>query len=227
MPKTFEKDMFVNLDCHPFDDVNKCCKCGHERTTLSWPVVDSFDEPLIAEQLMDRTLFMYTCEECGTPNIIVYNCIYHDSLFNKVIMLCAFNEDMETCVEVVNETCERTGADGRVVESVDDLCEKARIFSCQLDDRAVELVKCTWLKKAGEDIVDLSLSEVVFVDVIESGDLQFTVFTPDGDMGLYVRRSIYEAFAQEVEMMEIEVPPSRLVDHKWASRILSSGGSWD
>ena len=227
MPETFEKEMFVNLECHPFDDVNKCCNCGHERSDLSWPVVDSFDEPLIAEQVMDRTLFMYTCEKCGTPNLVAYNCIYHDALFNKVIMLCAYPEDMDLCVEIVDEVCERTSSDGRVVETVDALCEKARIFSCELDDRAVELVKCSWLKKAGEDIEDLAFAEVFFLDELDNGDLHFAVFAPEGDMGLFVRRSIYEAFALEVQMMEIEAPASHMVDHKWASHVLASSGSWD
>ena len=62
--------------------------------------------------------------------------------------------------------------------------------------------------------------------MIETGDLQFVVYVPDGEMSLFVRRSIYEAFAEEVAMMGFEVPETRVVDHKWASHILAGNGSW-
>lgn len=94
--------------------------------------VDTETDPDLKESIFDRSLFKYTCAECGEEILVAYNCTYFDKDRNFMVALLPDKDE---------STIEAAGYNLRIVRSINEFVEKIALMEDGIDDRVVELYK--------------------------------------------------------------------------------------
>ena len=55
-----------------------CPRCGEAVETRMWPGINAEVNPNLREQVLQETLFNWTCPACGYVAQMAYPCLYHD-----------------------------------------------------------------------------------------------------------------------------------------------------
>ena len=122
-----------------------CPSCHHEGNFEVWDSINTVLDPEMKEKVLNQSIFLYTCPNCGETFRLNYPTLYHQ--MEDLIMIYLVSES------VVAETYdlfygEHTMADfrtkkylNRIVTSANQLVEKIQIFDADKDDRIMELVK--------------------------------------------------------------------------------------
>lgn len=119
-----------------------CPRCGEAVETRMWPGVNAEVNPNLREQVLQETLFNWTCPACGYVAQMAYPCLYHDKGRKFMIYLIPNGGKTELDAVDVDHAFPQIGyVQKRVVSSLAALKEKILVFEAGLDDRAVELVK--------------------------------------------------------------------------------------
>lgn len=207
-----------------------CPECGSTQKIVGWPVFTKRDAPIAAARLMKGDLFEYTCLECGYFDVLTYTSVYLDEDADAAIVFGRnFKNELFASDELFRLIQSDHAFDVRTVRwvtHVDDMSEKARIFDCGLDDRAMEVAKLMvirWL--SGKDELH-DLSKAYFSRVLDNGDLLFKVLaisdTANEEIEFY--RDKYDGIENDVR----EVDPydaSMVVDRSWAERYLAEAAA--
>ena len=170
--------------------------------------------------VLDRTLFVWECPECGTPLVVDAPFLYHDMRRRFLIRYCPQDADEAEFSDAVERAgiFEGSGYTLRAVESYEELIEKIVIFEHDLDDRVVELCKLALLEELREEqpqmkirrvLIDAKGEEVVAAFIDEDGDV-FALPLPDD---LYNR--LYDVCGDVCE--EMTGGGFERVDEKWAA----------
>ena len=118
-----------------------CPRCGEAVETRMWPGVNAEVNPNLREQVLQETLFNWTCPACGYVAQMAYPCLYHDKGRKFMIYLIPNGGKTELDAVDVDHAFPQIGyVQKRVVSSLAALKEKILVFEAGLDDRAVELV---------------------------------------------------------------------------------------
>lgn len=180
-----------------------CQKCGANGTVTIWHEIG--DDK--AQEVMDMSLFCWTCPACGH----VYKFIYPSTYMNKdkaFVVRYQGNDkefDQEICLE---------GYILRDCNSQEELAEKVRILEADLDDRAVELMKLLIFAKI--HVEDETMEQIQFFQVAEDGDFEFTIWTGEGPDGIHISEQVYENVRELAgELPELE-PGYHVIDLEWA-----------
>ena len=119
-----------------------CPRCGEAVETRMWPGINAEVNPNLREQVLQETLFNWTCPACGYVAQMAYPCLYHDKGRKLMVYLVPNGGKEELDAVDVDRAFPQIGyVQKRVVSSLAELKEKILIFEAGLDDRAVELVK--------------------------------------------------------------------------------------
>ena len=119
-----------------------CPRCGETVETRMWPGINAEVNPNLREQVLQETLFNWTCPACGYVAQMAYPCLYHDKGRKLMVYLVPNGGKEELDAVDVDRAFPQIGyVQKRVVSSLAELKEKILIFEAGLDDRAVELVK--------------------------------------------------------------------------------------
>ncbi len=110
-----------------------CPACFEDNSFKICSHIDISENPELKDQIFDRSLFKFSCPQCGEEILVSYDCIYTDSDKNFMVALVSNQEEATTLV-----------ADGytlRVVRSINELVEKIALMEDGIDDRVIELYK--------------------------------------------------------------------------------------
>lgn len=125
-----------------------CPQCGLSTRHESYSSVNVTRAPEIRTQVLDRSLFRFTCPGCGISANVVDALLYHD--MDRKLMIQLVPEGSEFSPEAIDEPQRRLGPEiwelirsitTRVVRNQNDLVDKILIFEAGLDDRLVECFK--------------------------------------------------------------------------------------
>lgn len=130
-----------------------CQKCGHERVVDIYKSINSETDPELKAAVMDGSAFLWECPDCGTSNLLAYECLYHDPKDKYMVWMLPFGEPEGPEKDaIMNQTRSMGDYRLRVVSNAGDLMEKVIIFDAGLDDRCMELVKYV----AGNEMPDVT-----------------------------------------------------------------------
>lgn len=109
-----------------------CPACFEEGDFRICSFVDAKENSELKENIFDRSLFRYTCPECGEEILVSYPCTY-------------FDEDKSFTVALLPEkdstTAQARGCTLRIVRSINEFVEKIALMEDGIDDRIIELYK--------------------------------------------------------------------------------------
>ena len=122
-----------------------CPSCHHEGDFEVWDSINTVLDPEMKEKVLNQSIFLYTCPNCGETFRLNYPTLYHQMEDLIMIYLVSESEMAETYDLFYGE---HTMADfrtekylNRIVTSANQLVEKIQIFDAGKDDRIMELVK--------------------------------------------------------------------------------------
>lgn len=201
-----------------------CPKCGKVSDFIIWDSLNAEIDPDAQRQLIDGTIFHFTCPECGYKSNVNYGMLYHD-MANRVMVHYVPEDAIDATIKTIYEVEEkmneidkklRDGYRTRIVTSQNSLREKALIFKCGLDDRIIELGKLFLIAHAGQQHPDTEFSAVFFNE--NEGNYYFE-FIGEQYMQAELPRSFYNKIAEELSD-RFPKENTFIVDLSWAKSVL-------
>ena len=120
-----------------------CSSCGRPDEIEFRNSVDVSASPELKEKVKSGELFVWTCPECGSANLLNLPFLYHDPAERLMLLLTSAPVRSEELPE---------GYTGRIVRSVGELIEKINIFDSGLDDVVIEMCKYVTRHELGKDV---------------------------------------------------------------------------
>ena len=201
-----------------------CPKCGNVSDFIVWGSLNADIDPDAQAQLIDGSIFHFTCPECGCKTNVNYGMLYHD-MSNRAMVYYVQEESIDKTIAMIEdvngkmdafEQMLRAGYRTRIVTSQNSLREKALIFKCGLDDRVIELGKLFLIAHAGQQHPDAEFSAVFFNE--SEGNYYFE-FIGEQYMQAEFPRSFYDKIAEELSDRFPE-ENAFIVDLAWAKSVL-------
>ncbi len=159
--------------------------------------INAADDPELKQKVMDGSLFVWECPDCGQMNLVKYECLYHDPEKKLMVWLLPSGELPETEMTAIQN---HTNAMGdytlRRVSDVTGLMEKVLLVEEGLDDRVMEMCKYVTKmelasKSGDQDVTPLMNMPMHFLRN-EDGALVLT-YPQDGRMtGCHIGMNVYE-----------------------------------
>lgn len=119
-----------------------CQKCSHEHVVDIYKSINADLDPDLKAAVMDGSAFLWECPDCGTSNLIAYECLYHDPKDKYMVWMLPFGEPEGPEKDAIMNQARAMGDYRlRIVSNAGDLMEKVIIYDAGLDDRCIELVK--------------------------------------------------------------------------------------
>ena len=122
-----------------------CPSCHHEGEFELWDSINTVLDPEMKEKVLNQSIFLYACPNCGETFRLNYPTLYHQMEDLIMIYLVSESEVEKTYEMFYGENAlfdfrtEKYLA--RIVTSPNQLVEKIQIFDAGKDDRIMELVK--------------------------------------------------------------------------------------
>ena len=122
-----------------------CPSCHHEGEFELWDSINTVLDPEMKEKVLNQSIFLYACPNCGETFRLNYPTLYHQMEDLIMIYLVSESEVEKTYEMFYGENALfdfRTKKYlARIVTSPNQLVEKIQIFDAGKDDRIMELVK--------------------------------------------------------------------------------------
>ena len=143
-----------------------CPSCHHEGDFKVWDSINTVLDPEMKEKVLNQSIFLYTCPNCGETFRLNYPTLYHQ--MEDLIMIYLVPEsEVEKTYEMfygenalANFRAEKYL--NRIVTSANQLIEKIQIFDAGRDDRIIELVKLLATDSILKNDPDIEFDELRF-----------------------------------------------------------------
>ncbi len=130
-----------------------CQKCGKQHKVDIYKSINTATDPDLKAAVLDGNLFLWECPDCGTGNLVAYDCLYHDPDEKFMVWMLPFGEPEGPEKDAIMRQARAMGDYRlRIVSNAGDLMEKVMIFDAGLNDRCIELVKYV----AGREMPDVT-----------------------------------------------------------------------
>lgn len=185
----------------------KCPKCERAFDFRVWNTMNATLNPEVEEHILDGTLTLATCPYCGNEFHVIYETLYHDMDRKFMVEFRApdhWNQvDEAIDIPELDETLHQYRFLRRVA-SWNELQEKVLIFTSDLDDVVIEVIKAAMLtKEFGMDEPQDGL--LWFSGLLDGDATQKLVFeimweTEDGDeeKAVHCPMSLYQQIASAI-----------------------------
>ena len=210
--------------------VNKavvCPMCGELGKAEIFTSVNVSKHKKYREQVLDGTLFAWTCPSCGYQARLTYPILYNDMKNRFMVYLIPKIDRFQLCDKELEEKYSNIrNINKRVVSDFNSFKEKIFIFESRLDDMAVELTKVAISQTVSKKLGDVEVHEgYLSMYDRESNTMGFTYFTGD-DRTPYVQTARLEIYGKSKDIVErFAIKDKRLkgfikIDSEWAENIL-------
>ena len=186
--------------------VFSCSRCGSGYEVPVYQLVDAVSDPGLKQRVLDGSLFVRECPQCGCRELVKTPLVYRDAH----LLLCLSERGLEI---------EGLGAEhSRRVRDVGSFIEKVKIFDAGLDDVPMEFCKFVTRQELGKD-VELKFLRLDGAD----NDIIFT-YPENGEMQmLAVGFNVYEdccAIVGRNPVITDSVTGMALIDREWVEQFL-------
>ena len=119
-----------------------CSHCGAGATVSVHDSINVAEHPELKAQVLDGSLFMWECPQCGARSLLRTQTLYHDPEEKLIVWLTSGSEDLEERVRAAyGGIPEMKDYTLRFVDDAGSLIEKVKIFDAGLDDVVMEMAK--------------------------------------------------------------------------------------
>lgn len=143
----------------------KCPGCGHEINMEIHEFVDVETDPEYKERIMNGSLFLVRCPECGEETLAEYPVMYMDPSKKLTVYMAPGHDDslltQLNSLEMPEAEVD-TEAVLRVVESGEELLEKILIFDGGRDDRILELYKAIIVENIRDEWPQIRREDILY-----------------------------------------------------------------
>ena len=227
-------------------DAVVCPSCGHPETVYTWDLLEASANPEQAERLASGALFVHVCSKCSAAIPLDYPLFYVDRVRKVSAYYPAGTGELDAISTAFRQaTIKFRGIDlgglrrgqyaMRVVPERHQLVEKVAIWHAGLDDRLLEVLKCSLLDELNGRDGGLKFEDAQFIGTVDDGDkLEFMLFEPasptDGETGdapeargIAVPMLAYRRLENSVDIgANIDLDHSPIVDRAWGRRVLDA-----
>ncbi len=203
-----------------------CPKCGNKHDFTFYDSVNTELDPDLKRDVRTGELFRFECPYCGTVADVVYQCLYHQ-VENRAMIFFIPNGETEEAERLFKDSKNRSvgmpGLDAyykkRIVTTMNDFKEKLKLLDEDLDDRAVEIMKCLLrIMMAGEE-PEHEIQNMYF-DKTKDGKRFFYCLLKDEDpIGLQYDRALYEQVIKDFQPI-FDADDSVIIDQQWAAKCI-------
>lgn len=193
-----------------------CPQCGEKSEAEIWISVNNAESPDAAQFLIDGFLFKHECPSCGNVIALNHDCLFNDVAHEVMILHVADAAKADDALAALDSRKPR-GYRIRLVQTLEELREKAAIFRDGLDDRAVEVAKqavFNRLVSTGQVARD---ARALYGAVDEDGGIIIEFVTEQGTTETTVPADVYQGIADSFT----DAQPSA-VDRIWAVNVLDN-----
>lgn len=214
-----------------------CPSCGTVGEFVIWKSLNNELNPAEAQELIDGSLFVYRCPQCGTETTTFYPCLYHDMREHAMVQLVQEEHvaDAQKMIdnlksnELIGKMSQEANYRHRIVTTTNDLREKARVFRDGLDDRVIEATKVLVKSQKTVDGQDLGNIIMFYVDKAPDHSIEFAAYRSNGDSwkglgNLLVPHEFYEASEKLVAEYEPFLGKAYVIDQAWALALFAAVG---
>ena len=93
-----------------------CSGCGASHQTDVYPLINVSASPELKAKVLDGSLFVWECPDCGRMNLARYTTLYHDPEQRLLILLSDWKpENEQALVKAFSEAGETDGYTARLV----------------------------------------------------------------------------------------------------------------
>ena len=180
----------------------RCPRCGKTQLHQVCGSINTIEDPSLAEQAGDGSLFIWECPACGEKTLLKTELLYHDPERKFMIWLLPEGRlDVDIAPDRDSRISEvASHLDGYTLRRVPDVgsfIEKVGIFRAGLDDMVMEM--CKWVtkmelkEKAGEKAEAIVAAPFRFFRLQGADNEMVFSFPLDGNMqGVNVGFNVYE-----------------------------------
>ena len=172
-----------------------CPSCHHEGDFEVWDSINTVLDPEMKEKVLNQSIFLYTCPNCGETFRLNYPTLYHQ-MEDLVMIYLVPESEVEKTYEMFYE--ENALADyrtekylNRIVTSANQLIEKIKIFDAGKDDRIIELVKLLAADSILKNNPAIDFDELRFA-VDDDGTIASGILIDDGTISITDDEGIYK-----------------------------------
>lgn len=197
-----------------------CPGCGKELEFKLWQSISTEEENAL-ENIISGELFDVLCPDCGYKARVQYPMLFNDLEHNTWIWL--YPEDRAEEAMPLIEAAKAKGVRCRLVQSQEELSEKAAIFKLGMDDRIVELMKLAAAAQVNEIMSGCELGPIVFA--LNKEQQPCFLFKVDGKTNFMdMNIDEYEEFKRIFGML-MENDDSIVVDAAWVMGFMRGGAA--
>lgn len=196
-----------------------CPGCGRELEFTLWQSINTETENA-REDIISGRLFDTVCPDCGYKARVDYPMLFSDLEHNSWIWYYP-EEGAEDTAPVIKSAQEK-GVRCRLVHTQEALSEKAAIFSLDLDDRIVEVMKLAAGVQVNEALPGCQLGPIIFA--LNNEGKPCFLFRVDGKtnfMDMYMDE--YEEFSKIFGPMLSLSENDTVIDTRWALNFMGGG----
>lgn len=203
-----------------------CPHCSKESSFTMWQNIDSVEDPMLKQQIIDGTILDFKCPYCDYSVALHYDLLVNlrdDGVMLHMIAnpedaakLPGLIEEQEKMLPVEAQAAARLYVQ-RIVPDLATLREKILIFDADLDDRVIELMKVVY---SGQFAAQRGFEPAhVFFDVNEKGERVFELYSDDDILATApVDKDLYNSLqhAPKRKLKAIRKDRVYFVNKEWA-----------
>ena len=202
----------------PIKQTVSCPKCGKSIEFTMWQSINN-EMSFAMPDIISGKLFEVECKHCGLKTHVDYPILVNDMAHNVMIYYTHPDrvEETEKALVIMNKLYKgRT----RIVTDQATLREKVAIFSANLDDRVIELLKAIVMAQIGEQLASEEIHGVFFVF---DDNPRFEIVFDDGSGHVPVNMEFYRKVEEEFRGKKaLATDDVVLVDREWAYSLIES-----
>ncbi|MBK0347728.1 CpXC domain-containing protein [Aerococcaceae bacterium zg-ZJ1578] len=204
-----------------------CPICQHESHRTVQTAINTRRQPELKKKLLDGSLLMFECPNCGAKRRITTQVLYHDP-DKKLLFFVAptYATEHESINEQLQELIYsmRLSLDGyqmRIMLETADLMEKVQIFDFNLTDTEIELVKALTDGLFLQENTDTKIRNRYFY-LNQENQPKFLYITEKDQLMVEYNTELLDFIRSKFNKVITTTPKGRflIINHHWASQVI-------
>lgn len=203
----------------PVKQTVSCPKCGKDIEFTMWQSINN-EMSFAIKDIISGKLFEVECKNCGLRTHVNYPILVND-MEHDVMIWYTYPDGIEETEKALVSMKKMYNGHLRIVTDQADLREKVAIFSADLDDRIIEVLKAIVMAQVQDQLADKDVQGVYY---ISDENLRFEIVYDGGSGYIPVNMELYDKVSEEFfGQKDLTQDDEFYVDRDWAYSLLGAG----
>ncbi|MCL2632014.1 MAG: CpXC domain-containing protein [Coriobacteriia bacterium] len=220
-----------------FSETVSCPECSASNSVRIWESINVALDPDMKGKVLDFSLFVFTCEKCGSSTKLLFPLLYHN-MSNSYMVNMVFPENegdlsrtlsdisnLFLSIQAFSSDMSLVGRDYRfrAVFNPVELAEKIRIFDNGFDDRAIEIMKQDLFEQFDSEVNGGGIADILFD--FSSGRPMFVTLFNNGQQTLcHFSRTTYLGIVNNMRESygRFSSGGCEIIDRNWAREFIAA-----